>query len=215
MTAFVLQFFDGVGKVKSLPISGNEATLGRGESCDIHLDKEGLEDLHCRFLTQGTGVMFKDESAKRDAKINGKTPRRGEGRLKPGDELSLGELTFVLQTREQAEADAKKRKKQSAERKRKKKESAEASKSPTRRSAVKKAPKKAPEPKPEPKPEPAPRAEDDDDYEDDYDDEYEEGESYSDRLAYRRQRQMQQWARSAVPIVIVLIVAWFFLNKMH
>lgn len=211
MTAFVLQFFDGVGKVKSLPISGNEATLGRGESCDIQLDKEGLEELHCRFLTQGTGVMFKDESAKRDAKINGKTPRRGEGRLKPGDELSLGELTFVLQTQEQAEADAKKRKKQSAERKRKKKESAEASKSPARRSAVKKAPKKAPAPKPEPEPV---SSEDLDEYEDDYDDEYEEGESYSDRLAYRRQRQMQQWARSAVPIVIVLIVAWFFLNKM-
>ncbi|MDF1660159.1 MAG: FHA domain-containing protein, partial [Planctomycetota bacterium] len=210
MTAFVLQLFDGVGKVRILPIPGDEATLGRGASCDIQLDKPGLEELHCRFLCQGNGVMFKDESSERSAKINGKKPRRGEGRLKPGDELSLGDSTLILQTKEKAEAEAKALKKQSAERSRKKK-AAKADGSPTKRSAVRKAPKRAPEPEPESESEiDQVSSEDLDEYEESDD----EGESYSDRLAYRRQRKMQQWARTAVPIVIVLIVAWFFLKKM-
>lgn len=207
MTAFVLQLFDGVGKVRILPVPGNEATLGRANSCDIQLDKSGIEDLHCRFLCQGTGVMFKDESSERGAKINGKKPRRGEGRLKLGDELTLGDWTLILQTKEKAEEEAKALKKQSAERKRKK---AKSSSTATKKSAVRKAPKRAPEPEPESDSEiDQVSSEELDEYEDS-----EELESYSDRLAYRRQRQMQQWAKTAVPIVIVLIVAWFFLKKM-
>ena len=82
------------GKVREAPLPKAEAlTIGRHASCDIRINAEGVEPVHCRFLPDGVGYRvaagFDDGVV-----VNGSAV--AEKRLSEGDVLKVGpaKLTF-------------------------------------------------------------------------------------------------------------------------
>jgi hypothetical protein len=228
VTGFVLQVIEGDKTVRNLPIPQEETSLGTGKGCDISVRHGELEELHCRFLCQKNSVMFKDESLERDSRINGKKAKRGEGILKPGDKLKLGSFTLLLVTQDEIKAQAQEEKKR--------KLAAKAARIAKKQKEANRAAQAQQEDEQlhtvtEDKLTPPNLDQHDGDSEDDLDYEsedelapesadeldtesQEELEPTVRRRSYKRQNQWQDWAQKAVPILVVLFVAWLFFKKM-
>ena len=69
--------------------------IGRHPSCDISLNSDWVSRRHC-VLTEDAGeIVVRDLGSTNGTWINGRRVQRG--RLKPGDERSLGHLRFCLE----------------------------------------------------------------------------------------------------------------------
>ena len=71
------------------------AIIGRGEEVDIRLDDHSVADRHCRIDWDGENWIVNDLETVHGTSVNGS--RIGESVLRPGDELSVGMLTFLVE----------------------------------------------------------------------------------------------------------------------
>ncbi len=84
----------GASKGKTWPITEKPLVIGRGDHCDVCIEDPTVSRQHCEVLTEFREVKLKDLGSRNAPLLNG-VPTV-EGVLAPGDELSVGPITFVI-----------------------------------------------------------------------------------------------------------------------
>ncbi|HEY7329376.1 MAG TPA: protein kinase [Gemmataceae bacterium] len=84
-------------RVWAKQLTGSQATLGRGQNCTIRIPSADVSRLHCRLRMEADGlVRVEDLESANGTFING-TQIHGPEIVRPGDRLSLGPVTFVVE----------------------------------------------------------------------------------------------------------------------
>lgn len=68
--------------------------LGRHHECDIQLNSRKISRRHCCIAQVESFLVIRDLNSTNGIRINGE--KQLEGRLKPGDELTVGNFTFKI-----------------------------------------------------------------------------------------------------------------------
>lgn len=68
---------------------GNEITLGRAETCGVHLDDTYVSSVHARIFNRNGTFMVEDLDSRNGSVLNG-APLTATTALEPGDRVQLG-----------------------------------------------------------------------------------------------------------------------------
>ncbi len=92
----VLVMFRPDGQRRSFSVTRDVTLMGRREDCDFRIPLGEISRKHCRLLKQDGAVMLEDLGSSNGTYHNGlRVSQTVE--LAPGDSISLGSVTFVLQ----------------------------------------------------------------------------------------------------------------------
>jgi pSer/pThr/pTyr-binding forkhead associated (FHA) protein len=83
------------GSVKPFNLPSAVTTIGRRQDCDLCLPISVASRKHCEINMDQGRLMVRDLSSKNGTFVNGQ--KIEEVRLKPGDQLRVGPVTFVIQ----------------------------------------------------------------------------------------------------------------------
>jgi len=81
---------------RSYELSAEKTTIGRLDDNAFILPEPSVSSHHCEIVLQGDAVLIKDLNSTNGTFINGE--KIGEGTLKPGQTLRLGQLELKLDT---------------------------------------------------------------------------------------------------------------------
>jgi pSer/pThr/pTyr-binding forkhead associated (FHA) protein len=90
-------------RIWTVQLSRPESTLGRAVGCTIRIPSAEVSRLHCRLCVKDGIVLVEDLESVNGTFLNGQRIRDREI-VRPGDRLSLGSLTFVVEYRLSEEA---------------------------------------------------------------------------------------------------------------
>lgn len=80
---------------REFPLSKGTTVLGRARECDLRIPTRDTSRRHCEILVGEQHAVVRDLNSSNGTFLNGK--RIAEARLKAGDKLTLGPVTFVVQ----------------------------------------------------------------------------------------------------------------------
>ncbi len=75
---------------------GEEATVGRGRTATLRLSDARASRRHARVARAGAGFTLEDLRSKNGLRLGGSPVGPGPARLRPGDEIGLGESVLAL-----------------------------------------------------------------------------------------------------------------------
>ena len=84
-------------------IGAESAVIGHAADADIRLDATSIAEHHCRIVSEGDHWIVSDLGTVHGTFVNG--AKIEESILRPGDELAIGLLTFLVQPVEKTAAD--------------------------------------------------------------------------------------------------------------
>jgi pSer/pThr/pTyr-binding forkhead associated (FHA) protein len=84
-----------VGGGDAMPLVRTEMTVGRRESCDIHLDFPNVSGIHCELVFRDGYWSIRDLNSTNGIKVN--DMRVVSRPLKPGDIVTIGKRRYTLQ----------------------------------------------------------------------------------------------------------------------
>lgn len=90
MAAHLLSLTDGPSILVDKPIM----LFGRHQECDINLNSKKVSRKHCVLAQVDGYLVVRDLGSTNGIRING--VRVGEGRLLPGDELTIGNFRYQI-----------------------------------------------------------------------------------------------------------------------
>ena len=90
MPAHLLSLTDGPSILLDKPI----LLFGRHQECDVQLNSKKISRRHCCIALTGEELVVRDLGSVNGVKING--VRVVEGRLLPGDELTIGNFRYQV-----------------------------------------------------------------------------------------------------------------------
>ncbi len=79
----------------SIPLDKPIVLIGRHQECDIQIPSRKISRRHCCVAQVYNYLVVRDLGSTNGVRING--TRAVEGMLKPGDELTIGNLTYRVQ----------------------------------------------------------------------------------------------------------------------
>jgi hypothetical protein len=85
-----------------IPVDRAMMVVGRHPQCDARLDSIRVSRRHCCMTPNGVELLVRDLGSTNGIRINGQ--RVEEGRLRPGDELSIAHIRYRLDTGQGQEA---------------------------------------------------------------------------------------------------------------
>ena len=91
----VLRILNGKSKGKKLMLPERKIIFGRGEGCDIRHGSKTVSDQHCTLEPTELGIRVTDLDSERGTFID-RVRVTGEGLVKAGSMLQIGELQFRL-----------------------------------------------------------------------------------------------------------------------
>lgn len=83
-------------RIWSAQLRRPEATLGRASGCTVRIPSSQVSRLHCRLRIENGLVFVEDLESVNGTFVNGARVRRKEI-VHPGDRLSLGSVTFLVE----------------------------------------------------------------------------------------------------------------------
>ncbi len=83
------------GEKRRFPISHDVLTIGRGEGCDLRIPLGEVSRRHCSLIKSDDGLQIQDIGSSNGTFVNGK--RIQETILRPGDQIRIGSLRFIVQ----------------------------------------------------------------------------------------------------------------------
>jgi pSer/pThr/pTyr-binding forkhead associated (FHA) protein len=83
------------GSFKTIPLPSSVTIMGRRKDCDLRIPLDAVSRKHCRIFTEKDTLKIRDLNSRNGTIINGQTIE--ETLVKPGDRLTIGPLTFVMQ----------------------------------------------------------------------------------------------------------------------
>lgn len=96
MPAQLVALTDGPNIVLDRPI----LLIGRHPECDIHIDSRKISRRHCCIAQVQDYLVVRDLDSTNGVRING--VRVQEGKLRPGDELSIGNHRYRVEGEQEA-----------------------------------------------------------------------------------------------------------------
>lgn len=87
--------FDKSGARKALPLQNASTVIGRKPDADLRIPLADISRSHCEVSLNGGGATLRDLGSSNGTFVNGE--RIAERRLKPGDLVKIGPVTFVVQ----------------------------------------------------------------------------------------------------------------------
>lgn len=90
MPAHLLSLADGPSILLDKPI----LLFGRHEECDVQLNSKKVSRRHCVLAQVNDYLVIRDLGSTNGVRINGE--RVAEGKLKPGDELQIGNFKYQV-----------------------------------------------------------------------------------------------------------------------
>jgi len=87
--------FKANGERKDFPLTDDLTIVGRGDDCDLRVPLTDVSRRHCELRIEEGKLVVADLSSSNGTFINNK--RVTESRLRPGDLLTLGPVSFVVQ----------------------------------------------------------------------------------------------------------------------
>jgi pSer/pThr/pTyr-binding forkhead associated (FHA) protein len=90
---------------KAFPIRAPGAVLGRGQGSTIRIPSAEVSRHHCRIRLRDDVLTVEDLRSVNGTRLNGQ-PVRGTEVLRPGDQLQVGPVTFVVEYELSAQARA-------------------------------------------------------------------------------------------------------------
>ncbi|AWM37487.1 Glycogen accumulation regulator GarA [Gemmata obscuriglobus] len=90
MPAHLLSLADGPSILMDKPI----LLFGRHEECDVQLNSKKVSRRHCVLAQVNDYLVIRDLGSTNGVRINGE--RVAEGKLKPGDELQIGNFKYQV-----------------------------------------------------------------------------------------------------------------------
>jgi pSer/pThr/pTyr-binding forkhead associated (FHA) protein len=90
MPARLISLDNGTSVLLDRPI----LLIGRHPECDLQLESSKISRRHCCIAQVNQSLIVRDLDSTNGIRINGKKAK--EGRLKPGDELTIGNLRFQV-----------------------------------------------------------------------------------------------------------------------
>jgi adenylate cyclase len=91
-----------LGGGESIPLIRTPLSVGRRESCDVCLQYPNISGLHCEFQFHDGYWSVRDLNSTNGIKVNG--TRVSQRALRPGDEVMIGKMKFVLRYNPSPEA---------------------------------------------------------------------------------------------------------------
>src|SRR3984957_6839361 len=79
----------------NIPLDKPIVLIGRHQECDIQIPSRKISSRHCCVAQVFNYLVVRDLGSPNGVRING--ARALEGRLKPGDELTIGNLSYRVQ----------------------------------------------------------------------------------------------------------------------
>lgn len=76
-------------------VVGNEATVGRGQGCQVQLNDSMVSQLHARLFRDNKGLSIEDLGSTNGTYLNGRKVG-GPARLKKGDKLKVGPIELEV-----------------------------------------------------------------------------------------------------------------------
>jgi pSer/pThr/pTyr-binding forkhead associated (FHA) protein len=83
------------GSFKSIHMPSSVTVMGRRRDCDLRIPLDSVSRRHCRLFMEKDALKIRDLNSRNGTIINGQTVE--ETLLKPGDKLTVGPVTFVMQ----------------------------------------------------------------------------------------------------------------------
>jgi len=83
------------GSFKAIPMPSSVTVMGRRRDCDLRIPLDSVSRRHCRLFTEKDVLKIRDLNSRNGTIINGQTIE--ETHIKPGDKLTVGPVTFVMQ----------------------------------------------------------------------------------------------------------------------
>lgn len=93
MTELIIQ--TGKHQGKTIDLAGTDCIIGRHESCKIRIASEEVSKQHCRLKHKADGLYLKDLGSRNGTFLNDQ-PIADEVKIKPGDLLRVGPMTFLI-----------------------------------------------------------------------------------------------------------------------
>ena len=90
-----LVLFKKDGTKKSFSMPDNITVIGRRHDCDLHIPLMVVSRRHCELFLNNDTLKIRDLDSRGGTFLNGK--RIAEATVQPGDYLTIGPLTFLLQ----------------------------------------------------------------------------------------------------------------------
>jgi pSer/pThr/pTyr-binding forkhead associated (FHA) protein len=82
-------------QTREIPINENEFLIGRAPDCNLRLRSEEVSRHHCTIRLSGGEATLVDLGSSNGSYLNGERVR-SQARLKSGDEIRLGSLSFLI-----------------------------------------------------------------------------------------------------------------------
>ena len=90
-----LHLVKGNPKGKQVDIPEGTLTVGRAEDRDLIIASTRVSRQHCDFINAEGGVTLRDNNSGNGTLVNG--TKIAEQKLEPGDQVTIGPLTFVVE----------------------------------------------------------------------------------------------------------------------
>ncbi len=91
----MLIYFKKDGERKGFPLKEGKSVIGRKEDCDYRIPLNEVSREHCEFEHKEDAVIVRDLNSSNGTYVNNK--RVAEAELKPGDQIIVGPVVFVVQ----------------------------------------------------------------------------------------------------------------------
>jgi pSer/pThr/pTyr-binding forkhead associated (FHA) protein len=86
----------GKGKTQTFFLRRRDTILGRAHGCGLRIPAESVSRRHCRLVFRNDYLTVEDLASVNGTRVNGATIAKPTI-LQPGDRLTLGSITFVVQ----------------------------------------------------------------------------------------------------------------------
>jgi pSer/pThr/pTyr-binding forkhead associated (FHA) protein len=83
------------GTFKAIPMPSSVTVMGRRKDCDLRIPLDAVSRRHCRLFAEKDTLKIRDLNSRNGTIVNGQAVE--ETLVKPGDKLTVGPLTFVMQ----------------------------------------------------------------------------------------------------------------------
>ena len=80
---------------REFPLEDERTVIGRRQDCQLRIPTKDVSRQHCAVVVENEALVAKDLGSSNGTFVNGK--RIAESKLKPGDRLRVGPVTFVVQ----------------------------------------------------------------------------------------------------------------------
>src|SRR5579872_7290290 len=96
-----LKVLEGRQQGKTIPLNVKQFLIGREEDCHLRPNSDLVSRHHCVFTVDDFTVRLRDLGSTNGTFVNGER-LQGQVVLKPGDQVSVGKLSFEIVVREAA-----------------------------------------------------------------------------------------------------------------